>query len=431
MNDIKQTNSADTGLLRASQQSKFVFDHIPKTGGSAFKTALEQIFGAGSVAPAVAGRSELWTEQKFPEYRVITGHFHSPIPGYGIARNRARITVLRDPVDRAVSEYFFYRNDVERVEWNKLAIFAKDHDLYAYLKLLEANRIGATSNVYAKRFASQISRLVSSDRQTLSLAQRALEQYDFIGIQEHFADSVDMFCCKFGLPLVPELTRVNVTSSRKMLFELDSMTRQKLVEMNKLDIQLYDEALARFQEQKRAVFCRFAGRQELGATLDEVNAHGDAMRKEFSFAETFGNRSVEIIESRIVREETAASAIRPGERISICIGIAAHVDVSELTVGIEISDELGEIVYGTNTHVQGKGSSVKAGGRYLVSFSFEANLKHGHYYVGASLHTGSTHEECCFHWCDQLTSFDVADEISSGFVGYCRLVPEIQWSSYA
>jgi hypothetical protein len=44
------------------------------------------------------------------------------------------------------------------------------------------------------------------------------------------------------------------------------------------------------------------------------------------------------------------------------------------------------------------------------------------------MHTGATHEQNCFHWCDNLTAFDVADDAASGFVGYCRLVPEVCWS---
>src|SRR5207253_2825369 len=173
---------------------KFLFDHLPKTGGTAFRVVLETIFGPKNVSPWVSGRSEAWAAQRYADYRVITGHFHSPIPGHGTANDRARITILREPIERLVSEYYYYRNDVGRVEWNKLAVLAKDHDLFGYAESLAARRDAAISNFYSRRFASQLSRLLWSDRKVLSLAKEALSRYAFVGIQEQFVDSVDVFC---------------------------------------------------------------------------------------------------------------------------------------------------------------------------------------------------------------------------------------------
>jgi hypothetical protein len=407
----------------------FIFDHIPKTGGSAFKSVLEQIFGAENVSPAVSGRSELWAEQKYAGYRVITGHFHSPIPRGDRTNRRARITMLRHPVDRAISEYYYYRNDVERVEWNRLAILAKDHDLYCYAKLLEARKDMAISNFYSRRFASQLSRQLWGDRKVLQLAKAALARYDFVGIQENFVDSVDLFCCEFGLPPILETPRVNVTSSRTALQELDSTTYDQLVKMNRLDIELYEHALSRFQAKKRHVFHRLAGNGASEMSLSEVSEWAQSRELNNSRSESFGDLSVEICSTTVVGRISGTQIIRPGEYTAIRMTIEAHIEVPELTVGIEISDELGEIVFGTNTYLLGRCQPVSRGHRYEIAFSFVANLKHGQYFVGGALHTGATHEERCFHWCDRLTSFDVADDMASDFVGYCRLAPDITWST--
>jgi len=407
----------------------FVFDHIPKTGGSAFKTVLEQIFGVENISPAVSGRSELWAEQKYADYPVITGHFHSPIPMGGAHRERARITILRDPIDRAISEYYYYRYDVQRVEWNKLAVLAKDYDLYGYIKILEANRDAAISNCYSRRFASQLSRQLWSEDKILRLAKAALDRYDFVGLQEQFVDSVDMFCCKFGLPPVPDIPRVNATSSRQRLQEIDSKTHKHLVRMNRLDTELYNYALQRFQEEKRRIFHRFAGRGNIRNSLREIMEWAERREAGKRHSESFGTRMVEIVKSRIAGVDSGSNVIRPGEKTEVQLTLLTHTDVPDLTVGFEIVDELGEIVFGTNTFLLKKSQAVQKDNCYDIVFSFAANLKHGGYAVGAMVHTGATHEDCCFHWCDSLCSFEVVDSIASDFVGYCRLVPEVRWSA--
>lgn len=423
-----ETRDKQDNLQRTNTpERKFIFDHVPKTGGSAFKTVLEQIFGIESVAPAVSGRSELWAEQRYADYAVITGHFHSPIPLNGARRERARVTILRDPIDRAISEYYYYRNDVQRVEWNKLAVLAKDHDLYGYIKILEANRDMAISNFYSRRFASQISRQLWSDSKILGLAKTSLDRYDFVGIQEQFVDSVDLFCCRFGLPPVPDTPRVNVTSSRARLQDVDRKTREQLIRMNRLDIELYDYALDKFQAEKRRIFHQLAGCGAIKMSLAEIEIIAGNRESTRKHSESFGDRSVEFCEARIIGRHSGSHVVQPGEHTEIRLTLAAHRDVSDLTVGFEISDELGEVVFGTNTFLLGKSRSVSNGGRYEIVFSFPANLKHGQYSLGAALHTGSTHEDCCFHWCDSLCAFEVVDSMAADFVGYCRLVPDVSW----
>jgi hypothetical protein len=426
------TTEADVAAPRrfdADQpETKYIFDHIPKTGGTALRTNFEQIFGPENVSPWISGRSELWAERRFSHFKMITGHFQSPVPMPATKHERVRITMLRDPIDRAVSEYFYYRNHVERIEWNKLAIFAKDHDLYTYVKLLDANRDAAVSNFYTRRFASQVSRALVSERRILSLAKQALAHYDFIGIQEQFADSVDMFCCRFELPLVPQLAQVNVTTSRAKLSELDARTREKLADMNRLDVELYEYAYQHLQDQKRAIFRTHAGKGMPKATPGDLDDWASARERAADSRESFGDRMVEISDASVIGSGSGTKSIRSGEETSICIGIVAHIDVPDLTVGIEISDELGEIVFGTNTYLMHDCRPVCAGHRYHLEFRFDANLMHGRYFVGASLHTGATHETRCFHWCERLTTFDVADEGSADFVGYCRLEPRLHWT---
>ena len=47
----------DDGMGLIFQRS-FLFDHLPKTGGTAFRTLLEEFFGRENVSPHLDGRSE-------------------------------------------------------------------------------------------------------------------------------------------------------------------------------------------------------------------------------------------------------------------------------------------------------------------------------------------------------------------------------------
>ncbi|HEY3777887.1 MAG TPA: Wzt carbohydrate-binding domain-containing protein [Rhizomicrobium sp.] len=384
------------------------------------------MFGADNVSPWISGRSELWAQQRYAHYAVITGHFHSPIPMNLSPNGRARITMLRDPIERAISEYYYYRNDVGRVEWNKLAVLAKDYDLYGYVKFLQAKRDMAISNLYARRFASQVSRYLWSEKKVLELAKAALERYDFVGIQEQFVDSVDLFCCQFRLPPVPVTPRANVTSSRKGLRDVDADTYARLVDMNRLDVELYESACRRLENHKRRVFHAFARGGPSGETRSQQGTPSQK-RIRADTSESLGDRSVEFRDARLNGSASGSNILHSGEEATLSLIIDAHENVPDLTVGIEISDELGEIVFGTNTHLMRESRPVSAGVTYRVEFIFAVNMKHGQYFVGASLHTGATHEDRCFHWRDRITKFDVVDDSSSVFVGYCRLQPELRW----
>ena len=426
LENLHTTEAGENCRANVPAEPYFLFDHIQKTGGSAFKTVLEQIFGLDNISPAVSRRTEIWASERYAAYRVINGHFQAQVPMH-IATARRRITILRDPIDRLVSEYYFFRNDVERADWNKFSILAKDYDLLAYIEVLQAHRDAAISNLYTRHFASQLTRKPLCPSEYLAVAKESLDHYDFVGVQEHFVDTVDLFCIQFGLPGVPVVPSVNVTSKRKSLKEIDIRSRARLVELNQLDMELYHFALEKFQAKKRRIFSRSMVQGPLKSSMEDIDAHARARAATENAPESFGDLGVEICGAKVVGADSQSALLRSGEEATISLELLAHVNVPALTVGIEISDELGEIVFGTNTHVMNVSQPVAAGHRYTVRFTFAANMRHGRYNLGSAIHTGASHLDRCFHWRDRLTTFDVADAFASGFVGYCRLTPKVTW----
>jgi hypothetical protein len=434
-------------------ERKFLFDHLPKTGGTAFRTVLERQFGPENVTPHLEGRSEIWAVQRFSGARLISGHFLSLIPGHERLFGRVRVTLLRHPIDRAISEYFYWRHHAgEGGVADKLGEWAQKYGIGDFFKAREKSDETGAVNFCANHFASRISRDLGDKKRTLALAMKSLKSYDFIGIYEHLHDTVDMFCWQYRLPPVKEIPRVNVTADRVRVADLDSRTFDQLVAMHDLDMQLYDFALQIFETKKRKMFRELLERRNrrrewnLGKSKNDT-APGSAAIEEATESErdddlsprsrvlrkheSFGTKEVEIVSAQVIGSRSGSREVAPGEQVALSISISAHADVPNLTIGFDVSDAYGEVVFGTNTYLRGAVKSVRAGCDYDIVFRFKANLNRGRYSVGASLHTGANHTDRCFHWHDQVTEFDVVQLEEPDFIGYCRLEPTIEWWDHA
>jgi hypothetical protein len=251
---------------------------------------------------------------------------------------------------------------------------------------------------------------------------------------------------------VKQIPRVNVTAERVRVADLDSRTFDRLAAMNELDTQLYDFALQIFETKKRQMFRELLESRNRrwtrsehshetaesadAATGDEDSDETDSLsngtsRRVLRKHESFGSRDVEILAAQVIGSRSGTHEVAPGEPVALSISISAHADVPNLTVGFDVSDAYGEVVFGTNTYLRGAVKSVRAGCDYDIVFRFEANLNRGRYSVGASLHTGANHTDCCFHWRDHATEFDVVQLGEPDFIGYCRLEPNIEWWDHA
>jgi hypothetical protein len=437
-------------MLVTSRKS-FLFDHLPKTGGTAFRTVLEEMCGREKVSPHIEGRSEIWALQRYSKYRVISGHFVAQQPGDFRAGGRARLTILRHPVERAISEYFYRRHHSFEGVDDKLARWAKQYDICTFFRMREETDETGVTNYYTKHFASRLTRDMGDSKAMLALARKSLAKYEFVGISEQMASSVDLFCWLFSLPPVEDVPLINVTSSRMDVESLDADTRSTLNRMNELDLQLYQSAVEHFDEQKQrmahqllreksrrprwlrpSVFfpsLRHSQSSPVHAAGNRHDAERPALVENEPQAplENFGNGRIRTTTVRIEGARSGTNEVAPGETVRVTFCITAETDEPNLTVGIHIRDALGEIVFGTNSHLQSKAISVCAGQAYEVTYSFPANLNRGRYVIGGALHTGADHLACCYQWSDRLGEIDVVQLGEADFVGYCRLESNITW----
>ena len=140
----------------------------------------------------------------------------------------------------------------------------------------------------------------------------------------------------------------------------------------------------------------------------------------------YGNGAAEITGARIQGAESGGAVLTSGEEATIAIDVRSHAPVTDITLGILIRDRFGQDIFGTNTHHLAAPLTLAPGETARFHFAMPINLGPGLYSLTVALHSGTDHLEACYHWCDNLASFEVAGFVGAPFQGVCRLAPSLR-----
>jgi Sulfotransferase family len=236
-----------------------VFLHMPKTGGHSFKQVLFARFGVAAVG-FVNGRDEyLALVRGWIPGRFAAVHGHMPLGlAHAIREACTYYVVLRDPVDRFVSDYYHLYNTVEhplhrviRGEGIGLGDYAR--------RATPADPLFFNSqNAQVRRLATYDPAAVRDDgaywwltrpRADAAMLEEAkanlVEQIRHFGIFERLEASMQGFAGLLGATL-HRVPRENVTPHRVGVDTLDAETVAAIREANRWDLELYAWARARF-----------------------------------------------------------------------------------------------------------------------------------------------------------------------------------------
>lgn len=222
--------------------------HIPKTAGTALRFALEAAIGPG--CRRFPFHHELKLEEcNADEWDLISGHF-----GYGrLAPLGGRtVALLRHPVDRFVSAYFYWREmRSKKLSDGRQTVFATKFTIDQFVLMRdEVSLIEQFYNAMTwqmadtfrlnQRFA--VREAGTTDEELLARAVRNLQACDVIGVQAHMDAFTAQFERRIGLPL--KMERLNVTETRISVEELAPRTRDRIIDWMYLDMELYQAACA-------------------------------------------------------------------------------------------------------------------------------------------------------------------------------------------
>jgi len=198
--------------------------HVPKCAGTSFRQVLSALFGAqvwynyGTIFTQEQARSELVP----PGARVIHGHFFADAFDRVIPDHRL-ITWVRHPVERVVSNYqHFLRSPDMRDECCR-ALHEQRLDLRGFADLDWMRNLT-----------------------TRYLANKPVEDFEFIGITEDFEGSIRRFCKTFGYVRPRKLPHENVNRGRTAeLYDVSPGDRAFILDRNRADLDWYHRASER------------------------------------------------------------------------------------------------------------------------------------------------------------------------------------------
>jgi hypothetical protein len=221
--------------------ARFLYLHVPKTGGVSFRSVLENGFAAGEVLHVSDTRGFADTPPAaLARYRFVHGHFTfdqiAHLDGF------VKIVTLRDPVERCLSTYDFWRaQDPQAPHWtagSRKQIVAAQALALPDLCTHPDHEIAGHFNDYQARMLSI--HLALHTPMTERYFERALAQLatiDFVALTADLDLATLLLCLRFGLypPDVP--ARLNVSRERS---DASAEVRAVLAAHNTFDRRLID-----------------------------------------------------------------------------------------------------------------------------------------------------------------------------------------------
>ncbi|MDY6781479.1 MAG: sulfotransferase family 2 domain-containing protein [Cyanobacteriota bacterium] len=157
------------------------------------------------------------------------------------------VTILRDPIDRAISYYYYVIKERKAKYKHTDSILASAVDLKAFYQRPkrdnEQTRI--LSGRHSKFFDKCNPWLLDTAKKHLS------NNFSVVGLTERFDETVSLFNQKFDWDLNPNVANAKVNLARPKQQQLSEEILNSLRESHKFDLELYDFAVKLFEKQLR------------------------------------------------------------------------------------------------------------------------------------------------------------------------------------
>jgi hypothetical protein len=241
---------------RDDRTTPLFFLHIPKTAGIALRHWLGNHFAAPRIC---------WIDHTDPAggvpaslgaYDLVGGHACYPFVAR-FARPPQVITFLRDPIDRAISAFYYFRQLGRDRRKQGLAgvvvseaceLSLADFILREPQEALVALGITQTWMLSQERLTAFTPGPIRLPPDALAVARANLARCDFIGLTERMDESLGLACDALGWPPSGPIEKVNRTEHRPGRDQLDARTRRLLEEVTATDRELYRFAVELFEQ---------------------------------------------------------------------------------------------------------------------------------------------------------------------------------------
>jgi hypothetical protein len=240
----------------SDQEGAIFFTHIPKTGGTTldrtlFRTGLDR----EEIRRPRGYRDLLFNQESF---RYLPGHHPYGIHRWSSMSDARYYTMLRDPVERAISFYYecLWPRDGKKVADHPEHPTAWRHDLVEFYQIPRFQNVQA--RMLAGLWADYLGRYVSIDRMgmgafVVSAAKRHLEEkYEGFGVTERFEKSRQWMASTLGCNVPPIRKKHKTNPERPTAEDLTDSQRDALRRLNRLDVEVYKFACDLFEQRHPA-----------------------------------------------------------------------------------------------------------------------------------------------------------------------------------
>lgn len=219
-----------------------IFLHMPKAAGSTYIDVLARKQPSGSMVHLQGDSEERQAFINSPQEQrnqvsLLVGHMPYGMDAY-LGAPASYITILRDPVDRIVSHYYF----ILRHENNYL------HEIVAKGGMSLEEFVGSQVSVELDNLQTRIlapeyqAPFGGVGQKELQAALGHLRGCAVVGLQEEPDKTLVLIKRFMGWKTVPLMVKKNVTANRPAKDQIPGRVRDIILETNSLDVALHKEA---------------------------------------------------------------------------------------------------------------------------------------------------------------------------------------------
>lgn len=194
-------------------RSVTVLIHLPKTGGTSLFNWLAESYSAKGGVSLQVNDLHGYTLEHLSKYDLIGGHFNYQT-ALALPRHRKTlITCFRNPVDRLLSLYRYYRSHPERKSLNPQVRAAQMMSAEEFFNCDNILLSTATNNCYLHTFSDSKDHAASANqkRELLKKVKDRLESVDEIVLTDSMDGSIGRLAGTLNFTSFGSLPRDNVT----------------------------------------------------------------------------------------------------------------------------------------------------------------------------------------------------------------------------
>lgn len=219
------------------------FLHIPKTAGTSLYTLLTEHFQPDEIAPISDEFTWYNRDEKLDvgPYRVMRAH-HDLSLQEKIDKHLVTVTMLRDPVQRVISQFNHSSTHDDAYDYERIRNMSFEEFLEYDSPVLQC------WNQQARMVAGALTgNWDNGDRykggEVLERAKLNLKSFAFVGLCERMSDSMRVLSYTFNWPDArPIWVNKRIAERKNLTDQLSPRLLDKVREMNRLDVELYQYA---------------------------------------------------------------------------------------------------------------------------------------------------------------------------------------------